>query len=381
MSRTWYRACVEVDLDAIRANLQRVRQVSPAPELMAVVKADAYGHGASEVSAALRASGVEWLGVALPSEALALRAAGDTGALLAWLWVPGDPDVAACLEAGVDIGISSLEALHEIAALARRSGRRARVHLKVDTGLSRNGVPASGWRQCAEESRRLVDDGAIDVVGVWSHLADGEVATSDSNAEQARVFEWALGEARDCGLDVRLRHLGNSGAAWTQQSWDYELVRSGIAIYGISPGPDLGSSRELGLRPAMTVKAQLANVKRVDAGARVSYGGTWTAPRDTVIGLVPLGYADGVPRAGGGVLDVTIGGRRCPVVGRVAMDQFVVDLGPSASEATGDEVILFGPGDHGESTADEWASALGTIGYEIVTRMSARVPRVYVGGS
>ena len=374
------RASAVIDLDALAANLARVRGLVAPAVVIAVVKAEAYGHGAADIARALRAEGVDLLAVALPEEALALRAAGDSGRLLAWLWAAGDPAVGECVASGVELGVSSRWALDDVVAGARAAGRTAVIHLKADTGLWRNGAAPRDWPHLVDLAAQAQRDGTVRVAGLWSHLADGEVAASASAQEQEAAFRQACDVAQAAGISAQLRHLGNSGSAWTQPQWDFEAVRSGIALYGLTPGTSLGTPAALGLVPVMTLRARLAHVKAIPAGARVSYGGTWAAPVDTTVGLVPLGYADGIPRTAGGVIEVAIAGRRVPIVGRVAMDQFVVDLGPHASDMPGDEVVLFGPGTGGELTADEWADRTGTIGYEIVTRISARVPREYVGG-
>lgn len=372
------RASAVVDLGAIRRNLVRVRELAGSAQVMAVVKADAYGHGAIQVARAARQQGAEWLGVALPSEALELRAAGDDGRILAWLWAPGDPAVDLCVELEVDLSISSSWALAEVAAAAVHSGRTARIHVKVDTGLSRNGVGLADWSALLEELARAAADGAVEVEAIWSHLADADLPGSATVHAQLERYRGALASADAAGVHPRLRHLSNSAGLWVHPEVGFDLVRTGIAMYGLTPGTNLGSAAELGLEPAMTLRARLANVKAVEAGTSVSYGSTWTTPTPTTLGLVPLGYADGVPRASGNRVDVAIAGRRFPAVGRVAMDQFVIDLDGADAHA-GDEVVLFGPGRHGELTADEWASRIDTIGYELVTRIGSRVPREYVG--
>lgn len=374
------RASAVIDLDAIHHNLDVVQRRIGASVVMPIVKADAYGHGMVAVASALRSWGVEWLGVALPQEALELRNVGDTGRLLAWLWSPGDDDITECVERDVDLAVSSEWALREVVAAAEAVGRPARIHVKVDTGLTRNGVTMEDLPGLMDEVVRTQDVGLVDFVGLWSHLADGEVEASASVTKQERLFAQAGDMVRARGLRPQVMHLGNSGSAWTNAHWEFPLVRSGIALYGLTPGSSLGTSHELGIIPAMTLRARLANVKSVPAGTGVSYGGTWVSERATTVGLVPVGYADGIPRSAGGLLEVTVGGRRVPIVGRVAMDQFVIDLGPQSQEVPGDEVIIFGPGTQGELTADEWAARLGTIGYEIVTRIGPRVPREYVGG-
>lgn len=379
------RASAVVDLRSIRANLAVASARADGAALMAVVKADAYGHGMVPVAREARAVGVPWLGVALPSEAVALRNAGDDGRILAWLWTPGDPDVDTCVAGDVDLSVSSLWALEDVVAAARRHSRVARVHLKVDTGLSRNGVTLADLPDLATRLRIEVDAGDVDLVAVWTHLADADLPGSDSVGRQRDRFEEALALVRSAGLDVPMRHLSNSGGLWAHPDLRADLVRVGIAMYGLAPADVLGSPRDLGLVPAMTLRTELSGIKRVEAGTTVSYGGTWTAPTATWLGLVPLGYADGIPRAASERVDVTIAGRRYPSVGRVAMDQFVVDLGPQdprdADCGPGRDVVLFGPGADGEATADDWARAIGTIGYELVTRVGPRVPRTYVGAT
>lgn len=373
------RAVADVDLDAIAANLGRVRDLAGDAQVMAVVKADAYGHGMLPVARQARASGAPWLGVALPSEALALRADGDTGRILAWLWTPGDADVAACVAAGIDLSVSSMWSLDEVVTAARARGTSARVHVKLDTGLSRNGVGAQEWPLLLDAVGAAVAEGTVSFEAVWSHLADADLPGAATVGVQRARFDAAVEEARSRGLVPARLHLSNSGGLFAHPDCRLDLVRTGIAMYGLTPAPVLGTARDLGLVPAMTLRARLAHVKPVPAGTHVSYGSTWTAERDTTLGLVPVGYADGIPRAGSSAAEVSVAGRRARIAGRVAMDQFVVDLG-RASAAAGDLVHVFGPGAHGEPTADEWAEAAGTIGYEIVTRIGPRVPRRHHGG-
>jgi alanine racemase len=217
------------------------------------------------------------------------------------------------------------------------------------------------------------------VEAIWSHLADGDTPGSATVPQQLERYLEALeaGEAR--GIRPRLRHLSNSGGLWAHPDCRFDLVRSGIAMYGLTPAPVLGTAADLGLIPAMSLVARLAHVKGVEPGTSVSYGGTWTAQSDTALGLVPLGYADGIPRAAGNRVPVAVDGRLRPIVGRVAMDQFVIDLGAHDLPHVGDDVHVFGPGSHGEWTADDWGAALDTLGYEIVTRIGPRVQREYVG--
>jgi alanine racemase len=334
---------------------------------MVIVKADAYGHGAVPVARVAREAGIPWLGVALPSEAIALRDAGDDGRILAWLYAPGDPDLGTCVARAVDLGVGSPGMLADVAAAARSAGRDARVHLKVDTGLGRGGCSPDHWRELVDAA---MADPRIDVVGIWSHLASADVPDAPETDEQISAFELAIKQA---GLCPEVRHLASSGAALTRPDTHYDLIRLGIATYGVSPGPaiDMGP-----LRPVMTLRASVAATKRVPAGHGVSYNLTWRAPRATTLALVPLGYADGLPRTAHHP-EVHIGGHRHPVVGRVAMDQIVVDVG-DAPVAAGDEVLIWGPGDSGEPMAADWARWDDTIGYEIVTRVGPRVPRRYI---
>lgn len=373
------RAAAVVDLGAIRSNLDRLRTLAGAADVMAVVKADAYGHGLAPVARTMRRAEVRWLGVALPNEALALRAQGDTGRVLAWLWTPGDPAIASCVREGVDLSVSSPWALAEVVEAAQRVGRPADIHVKVDTGLWRNGAPSATVPDLLDAVHRAVAAGHVRLEGMWSHLADADDAAAPSLRTQRERFDTALAQAEARGLRPRVRHLGSSGAAWTAPDSGYDLLRVGIGLYGLSPGAALGSADALGLVPAMTLVTRLAGVKRIDVGERVSYGGTWAASEQTMLGLVPLGYADGLPRAAGNRESMLVGERLCPVVGRVAMDQCVVDLGPTSTARAGDDVVVFGPGVHGERTADQWAASIDTIGYEIVTRIGPRVPREYVG--
>ncbi len=380
------RAVAQVDLAALSANLGVLRARAGSADLMAVVKADAYGHGMVAVAREARAAGVDWLGVALPSEALALRDAGDVGRILAWLWTPGESDVERCVARDIDLSVSSAWAVEEVAEAARRTGQAARVHLKVDTGLTRNGVALGDLAGVLDLLRAVVGDGLVTVEAVWSHLADGDTPGAASVREQRECFERAWEQVLASGLRPGMRHLANSGALLAHPDCAYDLVRTGIAMYGLTPAAVLGASRDLGLTPVMTLMADLAHAKDVAVGTSVSYGWRWSASTPTRLGLLPIGYADGLPRAAGAPrsgppVEVLVDGRLRPIIGTVAMDQCVVDLGGGSRVSAGEPVVLFGAGDRGEWTADDWASALGTIGYEIVTRIGPRVPREYIGAS
>lgn len=343
---------------------------------MAVVKADAYGHGVAQVAPVARAAGADWLGVALPSEAVALRRLGDEGRLMAWLFTPSD-DITEAVALDVDLSASAPWAVAAIAQAAQRSGRTARVHLKIDTGLGRSGASPADWPDLVNAALAAAASRQIEVVGIWSHLACADEPDLVVNSEQLRVFDEALAEAASRGLDPQLRHIASSGATVQDPRTHYDMVRCGIAVYGLSPGTAMGSSQELGLLPAMSVTAEVAHVKRVPAGHGVSYGLRYRTPQDTGLALVPVGYADGVPRAGSGRIPVMINGQRFTGAGTIAMDQFVIDINDAAI-APGDTVQLFGSG--GAPSADDWAAACGTINYEIVTRLGSRIPRSYRGG-
>ncbi len=371
------RARAEVDLAALRANVRALRGRAPEAQLMAVVKADAYGHGVLPCARAARQAGADWLGTATPEEALALRAGGDRGRLMCWLWTPGGPWQAA-IEADVDVSVSGMWALREVVAAARACRRPARVHLKIDTGLGRNGCAPEDWPQLASAALTAEEEGVLRVTGVWSHLACADEPEHPATDAQLAVFRQALETAERIGLRPEVRHISNSAALLTRPDAHFDLVRTGIAVYGLAPGPLLGRPAELGLRPVMTLSARLALVKRVPGGQGVGYGHRYLTPGETTLALVPLGYADGIPRHASGCGPLLVGGKWRQIAGLVAMDQFSVDLGGDTARA-GEPALLFGPGDRGEPTAEDWARATGTIGYEIVTRIGARVPRVYLG--
>ncbi|GAA5068649.1 alanine racemase [Streptomyces similanensis] len=373
------RARAEIDLAALRANVRALRERTPGAALMAVVKSDAYGHGAVRCARAAVAAGATWLGTATPEEALALRAAGlapEQVRVLCWLWTPGGPWREA-IEADVDVSVSGLWALAEVREAARAAGRPARVQLKADTGLGRNGCQPADWPELVAEALRAQADGLIRITGLWSHFACADEPGHPSIAAQLDRFREMLAHAEEHGVRPEVRHIANSPAALTVPDSHFDLVRTGIALYGISPAPELGVPADFGLRPVMTLSASLALVKHVPGGHGVSYGHHYVTPGETTLGLVPVGYADGVPRHASGTGPVLVGGKWRTVAGRIAMDQFVVDLGGDEPEA-GSRAVLFGPGDEGEPTAEDWAQAAGTIAYEIVTRIGARVPRVFV---
>jgi len=363
-----------VDLGAIAHNVRVLREHAGGAQVMAVVKADGYGHGATRVARAALAAGAAELGVATVDEALALRVDGITAPLLAWLHPPGI-DFGPALLADVEIGVSSVRQLDEVADAVRRIGRTATVTVKVDTGLNRNGVPPAQYPAMLTALRRAVAEDAIRLRGLMSHMVFADQPENPVNDLQAQRFSDMLTQARSEGVRFEVAHLANSSATMSRPDLAFDLVRPGIAVYGLSPVPELG---DMGFIPAMTVKCPVALVKSIRAGESVSYGHTWTAQRDTNLALLPIGYADGVFRALGGRLEVLINGARRPGAGRICMDQFVVDLGPGPVDvAEGDEAILFGPGTQGEPTAQDWADLLGTIHYEVVTSPRGRITRTY----
>jgi len=375
-------AQVRVDLTAIRDNVAELRSRAASAEVLAVVKADGYGHGLVPSARAARAGGATWLGTAVLTEALQLRAAGVPGRLLAWLAAPGERWTDA-IEADVDVAASAVWAVEEISDAARATGRAARVHLKVDTGLGRSGATVDDWPALVDAALKAEAEGLVDVVGLWSHFAIADAPGHPTVAGQVAVFREAVEFAEARGVSPEVRHLANSAATLTRPDARFDLVRPGLAVYGLSPIPDQAAPDDVGLRPAMSVRARLALAKRVPAGQGVSYGHFYVTDRETTLGLVPLGYADGVPRHassgdGGPGAPVLAAGRVRPVAGRVCMDQFVLDLGDSPAVA-GDEVVLFGDATAGEPTAQDWASACRTISYEIVTRFGPRLPRTYLG--
>jgi len=367
-----------VDLDALTANVRALHEQSASAELMAIVKADGYGHGLLPAARAAQHGGATWLGTAQQPEAVALRDAGVEGRIFTWLHVPGN-DFAAALTRDIDVSASATWALDDIVTAARATGRTARVHLKADTGLGRNGAYGQDFLDLVAAARLHEAEGAVRVVGVWSHFAYADEPDHPTVRRQREVFEEAVRAAEAAGCELEVRHLANSAATVTNPSVHYDLVRPGIATYGLSPVPQLGGPQAYGLTPAMTLVARLSLVKRVPAGQGVSYGHAYVTPRATVLGLVPLGYADGIPRNATNVGPLAHAGRAHTIAGRVCMDQFVVDLGPDSEARDGDEVVLFGADPDGPS-AQAWADATGTISYEIVTRIGPRVPRVYVGG-
>ena len=368
-----------VDLDAISRNVEVLRHHAGSAAVMAVVKADGYGHGLVPSARAAVTGGASWLGVAQLSEAITLRESGIATPLLSWLHVPGS-DFAGAIAVGIDLSVSALWSLTEVADAARSLGRTARIHLKVDTGLGRNGAFGDDWQALLPAARRLQAEGLVSIVGVWSHFVYADEPTHPTVRLQEERFAEAVSDAERAGCDLEVRHIANSAAILTNSGAAFDLVRPGLAVYGLSPVPMLGNPQSFGLTPAMTVTADLAITKRIPAGQGLSYGHQYVTREDTMVGLVPIGYADGIPRNATNVGPLSVNGIRHTVAGRVCMDQFIVELGPASGARAGDPVVLFGTGESGEPTAQDWAEATETISYEILSRVGSRVPRIYVGG-
>ena len=364
------RLAIRIDYAAITHNVEVLARMARGAQVMAVIKADAYGHGLVPSGAAARAGGATWLGVAQPDEALALRAAGDTGHILTWLYGPELP-ARSLIAAGVDVSVSSADVLGAIIVAARESGLVARLHLCVDTGLGREGAQPQRLDDLMALIAAAQDEGLVRLIGIWSHIAWADRPGHATIDAQAEVFRSAIVRLEEHGLSAELCHLANSAATLTRPDLHFDLVRPGIAVYGLPPVED-PDGRDWGLRPAMSVSSELVLVKDVPAGQGVSYGHEYVTPVPTTLGLVAAGYADGIPRAAGSIAEVSIKGRRYRIAGRVCMDQFVIDLGPVTDCVVGDTVTLIGEG--GPSTR-EWATAVGTIDYEIVCRFGGLRPK------
>jgi alanine racemase len=363
------RAEAIVDLSAIKFNVELLKKTS-GTKLLAVVKADAYGHGLIPVAQAALSAGADYLGVALLEEAVTLREAGISAPILAWLVQPGS-DFAQAIALDIDIAAASLKALSEISLASQQVQKKARVHLEVDTGMTRGGFLAE-WDQLGAAH---VQD--IEIVGVFSHFARADEPAEKQNQDQMARFTEMVAKLEALGFSHLIKHLSNSAATLKNHAAAFDMVRTGIAMYGLSPDvTTLGNSNALSLRPAMQLRAALYLVKDVPAGTPVGYGASESTSRDTRLGVITMGYADGIPRIARSA-GIWHNGKRAPIIGRVSMDQFVVDLGPDSKAQSGDWVTIFGNGSHGEYTADDWGAASQSINYEIVTRIGPRVPRIY----
>lgn len=360
-----HRAEARIDLAALAANISTLKAACGV-DLLAVVKADAYGHGLIEIGLASEKNGADWLGVALLEEAITLRTHGVRIPILAWLVPPGS-DFRAGLKHDIDVAISSIAAFDEVSALKAK----ARVHIEVDTGMTRGGF-LDEWSEFLRS-----DFSHVEVVGVFSHFARADEPDEVQNFNQLNRFNEMVNDLAQVGINPPIKHLSNSAATLKNHGAAFDLVRTGIAMYGLSPDVEiLGNSKELGLKPVMQLRAKLHLVKKVPAGLPVGYGGIAVTATETKLGIVAMGYADGIPRIAQAA-GIFIDGVRAPIIGRVSMDQFVVDLGAESTAKSGDWTIVFGDGTHGEYTADDWGMASSSINYEIVTRIGPRVPRIY----
>lgn len=365
-------AWAAVDLRAIQHNVERlVARAAPAA-VCAVVKANGYGHGAVEVARAALAGGASWLAVALVEEGVALRRAGVTEPVLL-LSEPAPAAMNEVVAAGLTPTLYTRAGAAAAVAAAAAVNTTVRAHVKVDTGMHRVGATPA---DAVDLTRELAASDGVEIEGLWTHLAASEDPAHDEyTAQQLGRLEEVRAQLAAAGIRPRLVHAANSGAAIGHPRSRFDLVRCGIAVYGYAPGAE---RRGLDLRPALSLRARVTHVQRLPAGARVSYGLRYTLEQPSVIATVPLGYADGVTRAlsaTGGV--VLVGGLRRPIAGTITMDQLMVDCGPDAAVAVGDEVVLIGEQGGEAITADEWADRLGTISYEVVCGIGPRVPRVY----
>lgn len=352
---------------AISHNVQAIRNATSAAKTLVVVKADGYGHGAVTAARAALEGGADWLGTADVDEAMELRSAGITAPVLAWLFGPDD-DLSVALAHSIDMGVSSQGQLARVISQAS-PGEAARIHLKVDTGLGRSGATMDQWAGLCEAAATAERAGTVRVVGVYSHLSG---ASAEADAAQGAVFSLACDQGRAAGLDPELCHISASNATSNSPELASDMVRIGVAAYGV---PVPGRFAGLELRPAMRLSGQVVLTKRVPGGQAVGYGQTYRTTAETTLALVPLGYADGVPRHASSAGPVVIAGERFSVSGRISMDQFSVDVGDHGVRE-GDWCVLWGDPAEGHPSVEEWAAAAGTIGYEMITRVGPRVPRV-----
>jgi alanine racemase len=365
---------IRVDLDALTHNLRALRAHAGVP-VMAIVKANAYGHGLVPVGLHLQAQGVERLGVAFLEEGVALRRAGVVVPILVLGGIFG-PQAAALIAHDLEITVSSLDKLRQVEAAAAAAGRRAVVHLKIDTGMERIGVHsyhAGPFVEAAVASRWC------EIRGVYSHLACADDPASAATPRQLERFLEACAHFERIGAPMPIRHLANSGGVLHFPDTHLDMVRPGIALYGVLPEPT--ARAPVDLRPALSLLSQVVYFKVVPAGQPVSYGGTWAPARDTRVVTIPIGYGDGWPRALSSRGDVLVRGHRRPIVGRICMDQFMVDLGPDGTAYNEDEVVLIGAQDGEAIRCEDVATAAGTIPYEILVNLNTRIPREYVGGA
>ena len=361
---------ITIDLEVIANNYKTLKKLTGG-QVLAIVKADAFGHGMIEVSKKLESIGVDILGTADIDEAMELRHAGIKSPIMAWLHGK-NTQFEEAISNDIELGASALATLEKTAAAAKKVSKVAKVHLKVDTGLGRNGSDLASWPALIEKAVGLSASGAIELVGVFSHLSG---TSEKDDLEQLRVFEVAIEAAAKLGATFKTRHIAASLAALRYPSTRLDMVRVGAAMYGIDPSPEV-IARDYGLLPAMRVSSEVVHVKKVPAGHGVSYGYLHRTKAESTLALVPFGYTEGFPRVATGQAEVSLNGKKYPVLARVAMDQFILDLGTDSAEV-GDEVVIIGDSIKGEPSAEDLARAAGTINYEIVTKMGGRAKRVF----
>lgn len=361
---------IRIDLEVIAANYRTLKELTGGT-VMAIVKANAFGHGMIEVSKKLESINVDLLGTADLIEAMEIRAAGIKSPIMAWLYSK-ETEFEEAIESNIQLGASTITTLNKISSAAKKVGIVAQVHLKVDTGLGRNGAALTDWPALIQKAVEFRDAGLLELVGVFSHLSG---TSEKDDLEQLRVFEGAVATAASLGASFRVHHIAASLAALRYPSTRLDMTRIGAALYGLDPGLET-NMREHGLLPAMRVTSEVVHIKKVPAGHSLSYGYLHSTTGESTLALVPFGYNEGFPRISTGKAEVSLNGKKYTVLARVAMDQFILDLGTDTAEI-GDEVVIIGDGTKGEPTVEELAKAAGTINDEIVTKMGGRAKRVF----
>lgn len=379
----YYPARARVDLNAIGSNLRTIREVAGTKHICAIVKANAYGHGRVQVARAAISAGADFLGVAQVGEALCLRSEiGEGPRILTWIYGKDFP-LEQVLAADLDLSIGApwvLDCLEaELAEVVSRLGvaHPLRVHIKVDTGMARGGFCPADVARAAERLKKLEDAGLVRVVGLFSHLACADDPASNVTSHQIATFEAARAACQRAGVEIEIHHLGASSGTLWHEAARYDMVRPGAALYGISPDYPRYSAADLGLHAAMELSADVIAERTLASGVGISYGHRYHTHETERVGVMPLGYADGIDRKASNVAKVWVAGTLQPIRGTVCMDQCVIAL-PEGVGA-GERVVLFGDERCGYPTADTWADATGTIGWEVIARLGERVPRIYYG--
>lgn len=373
-SRISRPAWAEINLSAIAHNLKELRMVTGSQaKIMAVVKANGYGHGAVEVSTMALANGACYLGVAILNEAVELRQAGIKAPILIMGFTPPE-QVFDAVKEDITLTVYNIEGAKAISEAAARLGKKAKIHVKVDTGMGRLGF--SSDISTAGEIMKIAAFPAVELEGMFTHFAVADIKDKEYSKRQFEKFSEIDNELRNHGLNIPIKHTANSAAIIDLPDFHADMVRAGVSLYGLYPSDEVFKDK-VDLIPAMTFKARVANVKTVPEGTSISYGRTYITAKETKVATIPVGYADGYTRLFSNRAHVIVKGVRVPVIGRVCMDQFMVDVSNIPDVAIGDEVILMGSQGDQEVTADELADLIGTINYEIVCMVSSRVPRIY----